>query len=52
MGSKHVVWLTIVWVVSTEDGDKALIEPVDEIFADGHREASVFTKWANTLIIL
>jgi hypothetical protein len=43
------MWLTIVWVVLTVNGDEALIKPVDEVIADKHREACVFTKWVNSV---
>ncbi len=49
MGSKHVVWLTIIRVVPIENGDETLIKPVNEVIAYRHREATVFIKWANTI---
>jgi hypothetical protein len=47
MGSKHVVGLTIVWVVQMENGGEALIKPIDEIVANHNGEANVLTERAN-----
>jgi hypothetical protein len=49
MGSKYVVWLTIIRVVPTENGDEMLIKPINEVIAYRHREATVFIKWTNTI---
>jgi hypothetical protein len=47
MGSKHVMGLTIVCKVPTENGGEALIQPVDEIVANGNEVVNVLAEWAN-----
>jgi hypothetical protein len=47
MGSKHVVGLTIVGVVTTENGGEALVKTVHEVVAHRNRKASVFAEGVN-----
>ncbi len=47
MGSKHVVGLTIIWVVLTENGGEALIKPVNKIVANKNGDANILAERVN-----
>jgi hypothetical protein len=49
MGSKQVMGLTIVWVVTTENGGEALVKTVNEVVANGNGEANAFAERVNCI---
>ncbi len=47
MGSKHVVGLTVVGVVTTENGGEALVKTVNEVVANRNGKANILAEGAN-----
>jgi hypothetical protein len=47
MGSKHVVGLTVVRVITTENGGEALVKTINEVVAYGNRKRNVLAEGAN-----
>ena len=49
MGSKHVVGLTVVGVVTMENGGKALVKTINKVVAHGNRKANVLAEEAKCI---
>ena len=49
MGSKHVVGLTVVRVITTENGGEALVKTINEVVAHGNRKANVLSEGVNCI---
>jgi hypothetical protein len=49
MGSKYVVGLTVVGVVTTENGGEALVKTVNEVVSHRNRKANVLAEGASCI---
>jgi hypothetical protein len=49
MGSKHVMGLTLVGVVTSENGGEALVKTINEVVAHGNRKVNVHAEGANCI---
>jgi hypothetical protein len=47
MGSKHVIWLTILGVATMENGGEALVKTINEVVAHGNRKANILAEGEN-----